>query len=200
MLGLQDGVVEAGCPHLLLLIIIILGSRREDGHSVQPAQARQVIFSALVLNKIIKDERMTELSAVATYMIIIIGWPTLVQLCLHAGCGAGECYMVPGPETTGHWSRLREVTTVPGHVTPARPMGARHWARLHQSRPRSARARVRRHGGCGEDGEWSPGVRRITRANADTGNIFPRYKNIYSISIITKVKVYLLMWYKIYNN
>ena len=46
---------------------------------------------------------MTELCAVATYMFIIIGWPTLVQLCLHAGCGAGECYMVPGPETTGHW-------------------------------------------------------------------------------------------------
>ena len=58
MLGLHDCVLEAGCPHLLLLLIIsILGSRREDGHSVQPAQARQVIFSALVLNKINKDER-----------------------------------------------------------------------------------------------------------------------------------------------
>ena len=51
MLGVQDGVMEAWCPHLLLLIINILGSRREDGHSVQPAQASQVIFSALVLNK-----------------------------------------------------------------------------------------------------------------------------------------------------
>ena len=53
MLWLQDGVLEGGCPHLLPIIISILGSRREDGHSVQPAQARQVIFSALVLNKII---------------------------------------------------------------------------------------------------------------------------------------------------
>ena len=53
MLGLQDGVVEGGCPHLLLLISIsILGSRREDGYSVQPAEARQVILSSLVLNKI----------------------------------------------------------------------------------------------------------------------------------------------------
>ena len=50
MLGLQEGVLEGGCAHILLLII--LGSRREDGHCVQPAEARQVIFSALVLNKI----------------------------------------------------------------------------------------------------------------------------------------------------
>ena len=54
MLGLQDCVVEDRCPHLILLLISIsiLGSRREDGHSVQPAQARQVILSSLVLNKI----------------------------------------------------------------------------------------------------------------------------------------------------
>ena len=53
MLGLQDCVLEDRSPHLLLLISIsILGSRREDGHCVQPAQARQVILSSLVLNKI----------------------------------------------------------------------------------------------------------------------------------------------------
>ena len=56
LLGLQDCVVEDRCPHLLLLISIsILGSSREDGYSVQPAQARQVILSSLVLNKINKE-------------------------------------------------------------------------------------------------------------------------------------------------